>query len=38
MGGKVHVFEAEDVVGDSSARAYREAEEWIAARTAEGSP
>jgi SulP family sulfate permease len=34
MGGRVHLFEAEDVVGDSSARAYREAETWIARESA----
>jgi sulfate permease, SulP family len=30
MGGRVRVFAAQDVIGDSSARAYREAEQWVA--------
>ena len=30
MGGSVHVFAAEPVIGDSSAHAYREAERWVA--------
>ena len=30
MGGRVHVFAAESVIGDSSAHAYAEAERWVA--------
>ena len=30
MGGSVHVFAAEPVIGDSSAHAYAEAERWVA--------
>ena len=30
MGGRVHVFAAEAVIGDSSAHAYAEAERWVA--------
>ena len=31
MGGSVHVFAAEHMIGESSAQAYAEAERWVAA-------